>query len=111
MQITFNGGAKWEDLAKPEHYRHAVCNRCTAMHDPGKCQLHLHGPSSWHDGPGAEQQLPVLQTPEAPMTGRPPPQPILSAPKTKGRRLRHVRSLCTAMPKSLDWHIQGACRD
>ena len=53
LQISFNGGGKWEDLAKPDHFRHAECNRCSAMHDPSKCQLHLHGPSSWHDGPGA----------------------------------------------------------
>lgn len=54
LQISFNGGGKWLDLAKPEHYRHgSVCNRCAAMHDPSKCQLHLHGPSSWHEGPGA----------------------------------------------------------
>ena len=52
LQITFNGGGRWEELQKPEHYRHAVCNRCAAMHDPSKCQLHLHGPSSWHEGPG-----------------------------------------------------------
>ncbi|BDA42979.1 Vacuolar protein sorting/targeting protein 10 [Coccomyxa sp. Obi] len=50
-KITFNGGGRWEDLAKPEHYRHAVCDRCGASHDPSKCQLHLHGPSSWHEGP------------------------------------------------------------
>ena len=58
VQITFNGGGRWEDLAKPEHYRHAVCDRCGASHDPSKCQLHLHGPSSWHEGPG-ELPFPV----------------------------------------------------
>ncbi|KAK9828958.1 hypothetical protein WJX72_003046 [[Myrmecia] bisecta] len=50
-KVTFNGGGHWQDLVKPDHYRYAKCNRCSG--DPAACQLHLHGPSSWHTGPGA----------------------------------------------------------
>ena len=52
-QVTFNGGARWQDLNQPESYRYPECNRCASTRDPRKCQLHLHGPSSWHDGQGA----------------------------------------------------------
>ena len=56
-QITFNGGGSWQDLAKPQHYRHGVCNQCPSNGDSSACKLHLHGPSSWHDGPGKSQNL------------------------------------------------------
>ncbi|CAL5221253.1 g3408 [Coccomyxa viridis] len=51
-KITFNGGGHWQDLAKPQHYRHGVCDQCANRGDSSSCKLHLHGPSSWHDGPG-----------------------------------------------------------
>ncbi len=51
-QVTYNGGARWQDLNQPEHFRFPECNRCAGSRDP-RCQLHLHGPSSWHDGVGA----------------------------------------------------------
>lgn len=51
--MTFNGGARWADLNQPERFRYPECNRCASARDPRKCQLHLHGPSSWHDGQGA----------------------------------------------------------
>ena len=57
-RVTFNGGGEWRDLSPPRHFTHAACARCTpaadassASADPN-CALHLHGPSSWHDGPG-----------------------------------------------------------
>ena len=57
-RVTFNGGGAWKDLSPPRHFTHAACARCTpsssssdsATVDPS-CALHLHGPSSWHDGP------------------------------------------------------------
>jgi len=55
-RVSFNGGAAWRDLTPPTDPRHAACRRCVP--DPGdgdggaSCRLHLHGPSSWHDGPG-----------------------------------------------------------
>lgn len=52
-QVTFNGGARWQDLSQPESYQYPECNRCASARDPRNCQLHLHGPSSWHDGQGA----------------------------------------------------------
>ena len=58
VQITFNGGGHWQDLAKPQHYRHGVCDQCANRGDRSSCKLHLHGPSSWHDGPGEGRLLP-----------------------------------------------------
>ena len=52
-QVTFNGGARWQDLNQPESYQYPECNRCASARDLRNCQLHLHGPSSWHDGQGA----------------------------------------------------------
>jgi len=55
-RVTFNGGGAWKDLSPPRHFTHAACARCTPSSsdsstvDPS-CALHLHGPSSWHDGP------------------------------------------------------------
>ena len=57
VQITFNGGGHWQDLAKPQHYRHGVCDQCANRGDSSSCKLHLHGPSSWHDGPGRQSML------------------------------------------------------
>ena len=51
MQITFNGGAQWSDLQKPDTYNYPECNRCKDLADT-KCQLHLHGPTGWVEGPG-----------------------------------------------------------
>lgn len=53
MQITFNGGAQWSDLQKPDAYNHPECNRCRDLADT-KCQLHLHGPTGWVEGPGED---------------------------------------------------------
>ena len=44
LQVSFNGGAHWQDLARPERYRHAGCDRCGNV-DPEACRLHLHGPA------------------------------------------------------------------
>ncbi|KAK9845742.1 hypothetical protein WJX81_001203 [Elliptochloris bilobata] len=49
-KVTFDGGARWQDLNQPDSFRFPECNRCASARDLGKCQLHLHGPSSWHDG-------------------------------------------------------------
>lgn len=49
-QVSFNGGAHWQDLAQPESFRYPECNACKRSKS---CQLHLHGPSSWHYGSGA----------------------------------------------------------
>eukprot|EP00884_Botryococcus_braunii_P007264 jgi/Botrbrau1/16539/Bobra.0327s0006.1 len=49
-KVTFNGGAHWQQLRVPETFRHGVCDRCR-MSGEANCQLHLHGPSSWHEGP------------------------------------------------------------
>jgi sortilin len=55
-RVSFNGGARWQDLAPPADPRHAACRRCVPDAGDGdggaSCALHLHGPSSWHDGPG-----------------------------------------------------------
>ena len=51
VQITFNGGAQWSDLQKPDTYNYPECNRCKDLADT-KCQLHLHGPTGWVEGPG-----------------------------------------------------------
>lgn len=49
-QVSFNGGAHWQDLTQPESFRYPECNSCQ---NTKGCQLHLHGPSSWHYGAGA----------------------------------------------------------
>lgn len=49
LQITFNGGAQWSELRKPDTYNFPSCNRCEHV---SKCQLHLHGPTGWVEGPG-----------------------------------------------------------
>lgn len=49
-KITFNGGAQWSDLQKPDTYNYPECNRCKDLADT-KCQLHLHGPTGWVEGP------------------------------------------------------------
>lgn len=46
-QISFNGGAHWQNLERPETFRHSVCDQCSQMADPSKCKLHLHGPASY----------------------------------------------------------------
>ena len=51
-QISFNGGAQWQDLQPPASFRHTSCNRCSQ--GDSNCRLHLHGPSSWYSGPGAQ---------------------------------------------------------
>ncbi|KAK9831811.1 hypothetical protein WJX74_010382 [Apatococcus lobatus] len=43
-KVSFNGGAHWQDLARPDRYRHAGCDRCGNV-DPEACRLHLHGPA------------------------------------------------------------------
>ena len=48
--MSFNGGAHWQDLTQPESFRYPECNSCQ---NSKSCQLHLHGPSSWHYGAGA----------------------------------------------------------
>ena len=57
LQISFNGGAQWQDLQPPASFRHSSCNRCSQ--GDRNCKLHLHGPSSWYAGPGA---LPAVGT-------------------------------------------------
>lgn len=51
-RITFNGGGRWADLAPPAAFTHPECARCPPGAAGADCGLHLHGPSSWHDGPG-----------------------------------------------------------
>ena len=48
-QVSFNGGAHWQDLQQPESFQYPECNACKQA---STCQLHLHGPSSWHYGAG-----------------------------------------------------------
>ena len=50
VQVSFNGGAHWQDLQQPESFQYPECNACKQA---STCQLHLHGPSSWHYGAGA----------------------------------------------------------
>ena len=51
-RITFNGGGKWSDVDAPAAVQHAQCARCSPGATGAACSIHLHGPSSWHDGPG-----------------------------------------------------------
>lgn len=64
LQVSFSGGASWQDLALPSHYRHAACNRCRA--GDAQCRLHLHGPSSWYSGPGEPICTPCCMPARAP---------------------------------------------
>lgn len=52
LQISLTGGAAWQPLKRPKHMRHAVCDQCSRAPDQDKCQLHLHGPASFTQGPG-----------------------------------------------------------
>ncbi len=56
MQVSFNGGAHWQELQQPESFRYPECNACKQA---STCQLHLHGPSSWHYGAGEPAARPV----------------------------------------------------
>lgn len=55
-QTNKTGGGAWKDLSPPRHFTHAACARCTPSSSSdsavdSSCAIHLHGPSSWHDGP------------------------------------------------------------
>lgn len=49
-KLTLNGAASWQELSPPEKFTWPQCSTC---HPGANCNLHLHGPSSWHYGADA----------------------------------------------------------
>lgn len=47
-QVSYNGGAHWHLLKKPQTFKNPGCDTCSKLNSSWECQLHLHGPSSWH---------------------------------------------------------------
>ena len=62
-QVSYNGGAHWHSLGKPKKFTYQQCDTCTsvAQDEPWRCQLHLHGPSSWAAGEGVLQDQPAAK--------------------------------------------------
>ena len=48
VQVSYNGGAHWHLLKKPQNFTFPRCDTCSKLNSSWECQLHLHGPSSWH---------------------------------------------------------------